>query len=818
MANYASLYAAIAANIYTNHEGQVTAEMVKAACNSIVNSLGYGYQFRGAAAPGDAGPGSIDQRVFYIASTPGTYSGFGGLTLAANEVALLKWDTEWHKETLDIPSKTQIMARLAAQDAQIAVQDGRLDGQDQEIADFEEAVQNQVDNYPMLTINGNVTNAPDEEDITSVEENGTSVLKFKNRSAVDGMGYVILRKGGSNTFANQVAAANTIYEVRYEFDLGGGSVTIPSGSILRFNGGKVTNGTIVLDDTEIQGAKNSIACLLSGTFKNEVVYSSWFVNADAVLRSAIKCCSEGSNTFYFEDGNYTFTDDVFIYNSVSIKGSGGANIVFDFDTTGKTGADAKLCGFLCGAAYRHDNTYQHPWVNASIEGINIGYRGSAYIQALIYLNGVKNVAIRDCYLDITGGTPPAMNAVICRKNNADIALPTDCDGITISGNTLVCDKEDFSFGLGGLSGECIGLQLAKNVLVENNRIYRATDDLGFHSCENVRCVGNYMSAYDGRYYASAPVNYWLEDNILEVQKATSMGIMVDREGSDIVAKNIHIKGNKVFATGTGAVSYGIRVFYGKGVYISDNEVQGIVIENSAAAVTPETLTTQEKIANEVYIYHNSCSQIRCQITPDDPRVIVFGNNVRTALRISPCFCSDNILGSELTVYSYANLKGVGYIDFAIKPGTVASDANYLCKTPTGETEITIPFKCVLLGMEIFASSGANYSQGYAVGNLKVANKQPDETYVDETYPSPGVTNSVNWKFAVNNVIINAESKFKTMIWLNTTSTYPGYIVIRAHFQSFRPWHNNEHMFFHPYHADNIVDAINAVDYGDLQPA
>ena len=207
MANYASLYATIAANIYENHLNQVTAEMVKAACDSMVASLGYGYQFRGAAAPGDAGPGNIDQRVFYIASTPGTYSGFGGITLAANEVALLKWDSVWSKETLDIPSKTQIMARLAAQDAQIAVQNGRLDGQDEEIADFEEAVQNQVDNYPMITINGNVTNAPDEEDITTDENN---LLKFKNRSAVDGMGYVILRKGGGNTFANQVTAANTI--------------------------------------------------------------------------------------------------------------------------------------------------------------------------------------------------------------------------------------------------------------------------------------------------------------------------------------------------------------------------------------------------------------------------------------------------------------------------------------------------------------------------------------------------------------------------------------------------------------------------------
>ena len=317
MANYDSLYSTIAENIFENHLNRVTAEMVKAACDSMVASLGYGYQFRGAAAPEDAGPGNIDQRVFYIASTPGTYSGFGGLTLAANEVALLKWDSAWSKETLDIPSKTQVMARLAAQDAQIAVQDGRLDGQDEEIADFKEAVQDQVDNYPMITIEGNVTNAPDEEDITSVEENGNNVLKFKNRSAVDGMGYVILRKGGSNTFANQVTAANTIYEIRYDFDLGGDSVTIPNGCVLKFNGGKLSNGTLVLNNTQIEGVGGfDTSIILTGSAMNEVL------NADIYKLDATgtqDCTNAVQAIFNICKSKVVFSEGTYKFNRATIS-------------------------------------------------------------------------------------------------------------------------------------------------------------------------------------------------------------------------------------------------------------------------------------------------------------------------------------------------------------------------------------------------------------------------------------------------------------------------------------------------------------------
>lgn len=93
----------------------------------------------------------------------------------------------------------------------------------------------------------------DNEDIQSV--NGT--LKFADRaytattSSVQGnMGYKILRKG--STFASQVTTANTIYEIRYDYDLNGQTVTLPAGCVLKFNGGKLVNGTIN-GDVNVEG-------------------------------------------------------------------------------------------------------------------------------------------------------------------------------------------------------------------------------------------------------------------------------------------------------------------------------------------------------------------------------------------------------------------------------------------------------------------------------------------------------------------------------------------------------------------------------------
>lgn len=185
-----------ASDIVADHTMKVT---------KIEQLIGEGYAFMGVATA-DTNPGTPDQKVFYLASQNGVYPYFGGLGIK-DELAIFYYNLNWVKQPLDVVNNERFI--------------------------------NALEQIKPIVINGNVTNAPDEKDITSNEQN---LLQFKNRSAVDGMGYVILRK--NKTFAEQVTQESTIYEVRYDFDLNATSVVIPSNCKFISNGGSVNNGIL----------------------------------------------------------------------------------------------------------------------------------------------------------------------------------------------------------------------------------------------------------------------------------------------------------------------------------------------------------------------------------------------------------------------------------------------------------------------------------------------------------------------------------------------------------------------------------------------
>ena len=99
MANLANLLATIAANVYTNHNNEVTAQMVKDAMGAIVSTMGQsGYIYKGVATT-STNPSSPDANVFYIATAAGTYTNFGGIVVNAGEVAILRGTgTSWSKD------------------------------------------------------------------------------------------------------------------------------------------------------------------------------------------------------------------------------------------------------------------------------------------------------------------------------------------------------------------------------------------------------------------------------------------------------------------------------------------------------------------------------------------------------------------------------------------------------------------------------------------------------------------------------------------------------------------------------------------------
>ena len=98
MANYAALKAAIQQVVKTNGNKEITGALLQQSLLAMVNSLGAYYQYVGIATPA-TNPGTPDQNVYYIASTPGSYPNFGSVVLDENEVAFLKYNGQWIKET-----------------------------------------------------------------------------------------------------------------------------------------------------------------------------------------------------------------------------------------------------------------------------------------------------------------------------------------------------------------------------------------------------------------------------------------------------------------------------------------------------------------------------------------------------------------------------------------------------------------------------------------------------------------------------------------------------------------------------------------------
>ena len=100
MSNYATLKATIDANIKANNNQEITGTILNSILNDMVDALAGGYLYMGVASPSTS-PGTPDINVAYIAGTAGTYANFGGVVLADNELAMLKWNGSWTKETIN---------------------------------------------------------------------------------------------------------------------------------------------------------------------------------------------------------------------------------------------------------------------------------------------------------------------------------------------------------------------------------------------------------------------------------------------------------------------------------------------------------------------------------------------------------------------------------------------------------------------------------------------------------------------------------------------------------------------------------------------
>ena len=112
---YNALNNLIDAYIYANGVQAITGQILNGVLKQMVSQLGSGYHLMGVAGPKTV-PASNDFALAYFAATAGEYTDFGGITIAAGEVAVLltSGNGSWEKQTIyNVPTGTADLENTA---------------------------------------------------------------------------------------------------------------------------------------------------------------------------------------------------------------------------------------------------------------------------------------------------------------------------------------------------------------------------------------------------------------------------------------------------------------------------------------------------------------------------------------------------------------------------------------------------------------------------------------------------------------------------------------------------------------------------------
>lgn len=130
-----------------------------------------------------------------------------------------------------------------------------------------------------LSEHNEIINFVDDEDLTELK---CHIIKFKdkeyNPDLASGQGYKILRKNfvnGVNLLTqDMVSDEETIYEVRYDFNLNGATISLPKNTSFWFKGGSINNGKIIFNGGFIIGKFSFADCgtaEFSGKFETGLI-------------------------------------------------------------------------------------------------------------------------------------------------------------------------------------------------------------------------------------------------------------------------------------------------------------------------------------------------------------------------------------------------------------------------------------------------------------------------------------------------------------------------------------------------------------------
>lgn len=184
-----------------------------------------------------------------------------------------------------------------------------------------------------FTLNGQDITLPDN---SYIEYEGGSISDGNITEQEGGMSRIVLRKntinGVNRLTQDMISKPNTIYEIKYDFDLDGKEIKILNNSILQFEGGKIVNGSIFGNNTIIIASQNSIFnnVDIKGTWNINNIYSDWFedIFENNNIKNIINLTNQSVvNNVYIKEGVYTVSAQYNDENIITVNSN--TNIVLD---------------------------------------------------------------------------------------------------------------------------------------------------------------------------------------------------------------------------------------------------------------------------------------------------------------------------------------------------------------------------------------------------------------------------------------------------------------------------------------------------------
>lgn len=140
---------------------------------------------------------------------------------------------------------------------------------------------------------------------------------------------------GSNPLGTLFKFNNAIYHIQVGIDLHGKMIIMPDGCELRFDGGYLYNGIIVLNNTLLTGSRIQIMCSCTGRLSNDYVDPVWFgadpygkEDSTMPMQMAIDIASDSKcMNFKMPSGTFLISEPLKVYRNKNIEFHGNHNTI-----------------------------------------------------------------------------------------------------------------------------------------------------------------------------------------------------------------------------------------------------------------------------------------------------------------------------------------------------------------------------------------------------------------------------------------------------------------------------------------------------------